>query len=147
MFCPSNNNTVMLSSEWACVSVSGLFSLLFQPMKIKKSDTNLPSFARLHTVTFLSCTKTHEMHHTSIVCLQSFQSCLNCAVTPYCKHFVCVWADAVTRWSFAPSQIHQKHRYRRERCCATLEDLQQSKPAYLIAPNVFSMYAALAVPR
>lgn len=100
-----------------------------------------------YTVTFLSCTKTHEMHHTSIVCLQSFQSCLNCSVTSYCKHVVCVWDDAVTRWSFAPSQIHQTHRYRRERCCATLEDLQQSKPAHLIAPNVFSMYAALTVPR
>ena len=59
---------------------------------------------------------------------------------------MCVWADTVTLGHLLLLR-DIKRLLHKERCHATLEDLQQSKAAHLIAPNVFSMYAALPVPQ
>lgn len=73
---------------------------------------------------------------SQVYCLpQSLQSRFNRAVTLYRKQLVCVWADTVTLCSLSDTSN------------ATVVDLQQRTPAHLIAPNVFSMYAALRAPQ
>ncbi len=70
-------NTVMCLCEWMWDLVSGAHVNLNKDKLQQKKHTNLPSFAKLHTITFLNRAETHEIYHTSIVCCK-----VSCNIKP-----------------------------------------------------------------
>lgn len=127
-----NHSAVIYSSVlWGDWGVSVPF-----PMWYKSS---------LASQALLNCTQWHFWllpgHiQKSIVCRVP-SAIFNCAVTLYCKQFVSVWADTVSLGhllflAFILCLLKTKRTGKRK-------DPWKSKLAHLIAPNVFSVYAAL----